>query len=102
MDTVDRQLVFEDFSDKVDGVFALRDDGVPDIALTLKQADLLNPAYGLKGVRPPFSLIFLATDPRVLPQRLYRLEHERLGAVTIFLVPIAKDAEGVRYQATFN
>ena len=48
------------------------------------------------------ALIFLAADPRVLPQRLYRLEHEGLGAVTIFLVPIAKDAEGVRYQATFN
>ena len=102
MDTLDRQLVFEDFSDKVGGVFVVRDDGVPDIALTLKQADPLNPAYGMKGVRPPFSLIFLAADQHVLPQRLYRLEHERLGAMTIFLVPIAKDAEGVRYQATFN
>ncbi len=102
MDTLDRQLVFEDFSDKAGSVFVVRDDGVPDIALTLKQADPLNPAYGMKGVRPPFSLIFLAADQRVLPQRLYRLEHEGLGAVTIFLVPIAKDAEGVRYQATFN
>jgi hypothetical protein len=100
--TLDRQLVFEDFSDKVGGIFVIRDDGVPDIALTLKQADPLNPAFGMKGVRPPFSLIFLAAEPSVLPQRLYRLEHERLGAVTIFLVPIAKDAEGVRYQATFN
>jgi hypothetical protein len=102
VDTLDRQLVFEDFSDKVGSVFALRDEGVPELALTLKQADPLNPAFGLKGVRPPFALIFLAADPRVLPQRLYRLEHERLGAVTIFLVPVGKDDEGVSYQATFN
>jgi hypothetical protein len=30
------------------------------------------------------------------------MEHQELGAVTIFLVPAAKDAEGVTYAATFN
>jgi hypothetical protein len=53
-------------------------------------------------VRPPFSLLFLGKDPRVLPQKLYRLEHGEMGVVTIFLVPIGKDALGVSYQATFN
>ena len=53
-------------------------------------------------MRPPFSLVFLGKDPRVLPQRLYRLEHEELGTLTIFLVPVGKDAEGVLYQAVFN
>ena len=37
-----------------------------------------------------------------LPQGLYRMEHQELGAVTVFLVPSAKNAEGVTYVATFN
>lgn len=99
---VDRQLVFEDFADKVGDTFAISEEGAPAIALTLKEAKPLDPAWGLKGVRPPFSLSFFAIDPNVLPQRLYRLHHSDLGEVTIFLVPSAKDAEGVRYHATFN
>ena len=98
----DRQLVFEDFADKVGDAFAISEDDVPTIALTLKEAKSLNPQWGLKGVRPPFSLTFLAADPRVFPQRLYRLQHARLGEVTIFLVPSGKDGQGVSYCATFN
>jgi hypothetical protein len=30
------------------------------------------------------------------------MEHQELGAVTVFLVPSAKNAEGVTYVATFN
>jgi len=33
-----------------------------------------------------------------LPQRIYRVEHERLGAIDLFLVPIASD----RYEAVFT
>jgi len=99
---IDRQLVFEDFSDKVGEVFTVSEEGVPSIPLTLKEAEPLNAAFGLPDVRPPFSLIFLAADPRVLPQRIYRMEHNGLGELSIFLVPIGKDAKGVSYQATFN
>lgn len=98
----DQQLVFEDFADKVGDAFAVSEEGLPPIALRLRQAEPLNPAMGLPGVRPPFSLMFLANDPRVLPQGNYRLEHRGLGEVSICLVPVAKDAEGVTYQAVFN
>lgn len=98
----DKPPLFEDFADKVGDVFVVSQDGVPAIPLTLTEAKLLNPAFGLPDVRPPFSLLFLARDPRVFPQDLYRLEHQELGAVSIFLVPAAKNAEGVTYCATFN
>jgi hypothetical protein len=97
-----RQLVFEDFSNKVGSVFTLSEEDLPAIALTLKEAVLLNPAFAPKELRPPFSLTFRAEDPRVLPQRLYRMAHDGLGEVTIFLVPRAKDDSGVTYIATFN
>jgi hypothetical protein len=98
----EKPLLFEDFADKVDEVFVISQDGLPAIPLTLTEAKLLNPAPSLPSVRPPFSLMFIARDPRVLPQNLYRLEHQELGAVSIFLVPAAKAAEGVSYCATFN
>ncbi|SRR5579885_2589998 len=97
-----RPLMLEDFADKVGEAFAFADPDVPPIPLTLTQAQPLPAHSGLPGVRPPFSLMFLGKDPRVLPQRLYRLRHAALGPLTIFLVPVGKDAQGVSYQATFN
>jgi hypothetical protein len=97
-----KPLVFEDFADKVGDVFPINDEDVPRIPLTLMEAELMKPVRVTPGTRPPFSLIFVAKDPRVLPQRLYRLEHNGLGELTIFLVPVGKDAHGVSYQAMFN
>ena len=93
-----RPLVFEDFADKVEQVFVISDQDVPAIPLTLVEAERLNAKQAMPGVRPPFSLTFLAKDPRVLPQRIYRVEHNGLGALEIFLVPTAKDAQGVTYH----
>ncbi|HEX4409634.1 MAG TPA: hypothetical protein VH206_12755 [Xanthobacteraceae bacterium] len=98
----ERQLVFEEFSGKVGQSFVVCDDGLPAIAMELRQAQLLNPAFALPNVRSPFSLTFIASDQRILPQGLYRLDNQGTGIVTIFLVPAAKDASGVTYHATFN
>lgn len=98
----DRHLVFEDFADKMEQVFVISDQGVPAIPLTLVDAELLSARRGMPGIRPPFALTFLAKDPRVLPQRIYRFEHQGLGPLELFLVPSAKDAQGVTYRATFN
>jgi hypothetical protein len=97
-----RQLVFEDFADKVEQVFVISDQDVPAIPLTLAEAGLLPARRTMPGVRPPFTLTFLAKDPRVLPQRIYRMEHNGLGMLEIFLVPSAKDEQGVIYHATFS
>lgn len=50
------------------------------------------------GGRSPFSLVFEGGPSPPLPQRIYRVEHEQLGAIEIFLVPIAAD----RYEAVFT
>jgi hypothetical protein len=50
------------------------------------------------GGRAPFSLEFVGGPSPPLPQRICRVEHERLGAIEIFLVPIAPD----RYEAVFT
>jgi hypothetical protein len=84
-----RQFFFEDFADKVGEAFSINEPDMP--ALSLTEAQFLK-SPGLPGVRPPFSLIFVGRDSRVLPQRLYRLEP----------APVGRDAQGVRYQAVFN
>jgi Domain of unknown function (DUF6916) len=49
-----------------------------------------------------FSLLFQASGDAPAAQGIYRLDHDKLGALDLFLVPIAKDAAGVRYEAIFN
>jgi uncharacterized protein DUF6916 len=50
----------------------------------------------------PFSAYFRGPYPPVLPQRIYRVEHDQLGTLEIFLVPIGPDGQGMRYEAVFN
>lgn len=50
----------------------------------------------------PFSLILRGPRDRVLRQATYALRHPRLGLIDVFLVPIAPDERGARYEATFN
>jgi hypothetical protein len=52
--------------------------------------------------RKQFSLVFRGGPDVPLPQRIYRVEHDQLGALEIFLVPIGPDDDGMRYQAVFG
>ncbi|HEX3558928.1 MAG TPA: hypothetical protein VHU19_06980 [Pyrinomonadaceae bacterium] len=49
-----------------------------------------------------FSLFFYGPEDFFLPQRIYRLEHELLGGMDIFLVPVARDPRGFCYEAVFS
>lgn len=52
--------------------------------------------------RAPFSLVFRSPPGAPLPQHIYRLQHDELGTLDLFLVPIGPDAEGMRYEAVFS
>ena len=52
--------------------------------------------------RTPFSLVFRSPPGAPLPQRIYRLQHEELGALDLFLVPIGPDEVGMCYEAVFS
>jgi len=49
-----------------------------------------------------FSLFFTGPVDRYLPQQVYFIEHERMGAFELFLVPVGRDESGFRYEAVFN
>ena len=52
----------------------------------------------------PFAAVFLGPGAPVLRQRIYRIEHDRMGTLEFFLVPIGPDpkAGGMLYEAVFN
>ena len=70
-------------------------------AMTLTLVEVAPLPHG-GGMRQPFSLVFRATSPIVLPQKLYPLSNATIGKLSAFLVPIGRDGAGVLYQAVFN
>ena len=54
------------------------------------------------GHRQPFTLYFLGPLNPILPQRIYRLEHEALQPLDVFLVPTGPDRGQMGYEAVFN
>lgn len=52
--------------------------------------------------RQPFSMEFRGPLEPPLAQATYELKHADLGPLAIFLVPIAREPEGMRYEAIFT
>jgi hypothetical protein len=57
---------------------------------------------GAGALRAPFSLVFRGPLEPLLPQGIHRLEHDALGELDLFLVPIGPDEAGTRYEAVFG
>ena len=52
--------------------------------------------------REQFSLVFHGPSGAPLEQQVYQLEHDAIGSVEIFLVPVGQDAAGFLYESVFN
>ncbi len=52
----------------------------------------------------PFSTYFQGALRPLLPQSIYQVEHEALGTLELFLVPVGPDPQrqGMLYEAVFN
>lgn len=77
-----------------------------DAGLTLELRvveDLTEQAENVAAdARTPFSLMFHGPAEPLLPQGIRPLAHDELGALDIFLVPVGREGDGVRYQAVFT
>jgi hypothetical protein len=49
-----------------------------------------------------FSVQFRGPEKIFLPQDTYRITHEQMGDFDLFLVPVAREELGFRYEAVFN
>jgi hypothetical protein len=94
-------LQFESFSPHLGSTFELQ-LGESTVDLTLTQA-AKTPTQVYPGmVREPFTLVFRSASVVVLPQRIYPFKHPSMGALSIFIVPIGREPQGIVYQAVFN
>ena len=92
----------EDFREQVGTKFVVKAEGLAPVEIEL---------YEVKGwlTRPEeeqgmerFTLFFRGPADFMLPQNTYALEHERMGELLIFFVPVGQDERGFKYQAVFN
>ena len=90
-----------DFQTHQGSAFRATGDDGQRVELRLTEVAPLSRAAG-SGSHPlhrePFSLVFTSAPEVRLPQRIYALEHEHLGQLDIFLVPIGIG----QYEAIFN
>ncbi|MEZ0578981.1 hypothetical protein [Nocardioides sp. MH1] len=103
-------FTYDDFADRTGEQFVARppeDDSAaetPRVPLVLAEATLLGEAGAPSAdgaERQQFSLLFRGPADLQLLQGLWLLEHDGLGELALFLVPLGPDAEGPRYEAAF-
>ncbi len=90
-------LSYEELAGQLGTKFAVTDAPVP---LELEFAEITERRATER--QEYFSLIFRGSRDPILPQRIYQLEHEQLGAGALFLVPVSANAETAEYEAAFN
>src|SRR5215213_8403449 len=102
--TVLDRLTSADFTPYLNQTFTVQIDGAEPLTLELTQVAELGSAAAEPGAgRRPFSLLFLGpVSQQYLLQHIYRLEHEQLGELDLFLVPLGLEGGRMRYEAVFN
>jgi hypothetical protein len=76
--------------------------GATSVSMTLTEVKALPARPQLAARRDPFYLLFKSSSPIILPQQIYQMRNRKMGAMGIFLVPVARDSGGIVYQAVFN
>lgn len=96
-------LTLDSFLPHVGTVFRV-DHPVHAESLTLERAVALPSHDHPLKTRDPFSLFFVGSRPDLhFAQQILPLQHDAMGALQIFVVPIARNDDGtLRYQAVFN
>jgi hypothetical protein len=91
-------LTRESFAENLNTTFRLADGQG-----AAREIDLVEVSDASRsGAAERFSLVFRGALDFFLPQSIYRIEHERLGAFELFLVAIGREPDGFRYEAVFN
>lgn len=93
-------LTREDFAPHLNTTFRLPNEQTAE-PLELKLIDVTGGQNHAQDSHS-FSLFFRGGPHFRLSQHTFTLEHDALGTLDIFLVPIAQDEDGFRYEAVFN
>lgn len=95
------KLTASDFKELTEQAFKLRHGECPDAEAKLIEVEKLSGQSGPSG-RTPFSLLFACDESTEAVQSVFDLEHEKLGSLEVFLVPVGKDERGLLLEAVFS
>jgi hypothetical protein len=100
------QLTIDTFQPHVGNSFWLHtttETGNHKIELRLEKALKVMESEAARLDRNPFSLYFAGPGSVPLEQKIYHLTHDAFPeGLDIFLVPVAKNANGYTYEAVFT
>jgi hypothetical protein len=97
-------FAIDTFSGRIGERFRISAPGSAVVEAELTEATAAGAAEPPRVVgdrRLPFSVVFRGPLEPILPQRIYRFEHDALGAFDLFIVPIGPDEGGMQYEAVF-
>jgi hypothetical protein len=95
-------LTEEEFSKHVNTKFRVGVDEDTSVELELTEVKgYLSQQREQTGMER-FSLYFNGPAEPFLPQKLYPFAHDQMGEFEIFIVPIAQNEQGFRYESVFN
>lgn len=92
------RLSVSSFSEHLNTKFRIH----PDDSTVIETELIVAEDAGSTPRQERFSLIFRGPQEPYLPQSTYRIEHDQMGRLDLFLVPIARDEDGFQYEAVFN
>jgi len=94
-------LTYEDFAPYINQIFKMILSEEESAELELIEAEITGASH-LKDFRDNFWLQFRDATGIERSQNTYELEHPKKGSIPVFLIPYAKDAKGMYYQAVFS
>ena len=92
-----------DFAEYLNEKFKISAESVESVETELINVTELGPEAGPEaGGRRPFSIVFRGPEETYLAQGIYKVEHEKMGTLDLFLVPIGPDKVGMLFEVLFN
>lgn len=97
-------LTSDDFQPFLKRTFQVFPEGFDPLSWTLVDVRELrsSPVKEEGSARPAFSIVFQGPVEPVIPQGIYKIQHEEMGSLELFLVPIGPSTDGgMQYEAIF-
>lgn len=91
-----------DFSKHLHTKFRVHAEAPAEAELELESVEGYRGGANEQGEMERFSLYFEGPPDVFLAQGVYTLDHEHLGEVTLFIVPLGPAESGFRYESVFN
>ncbi len=96
------RLAEEDYAKHLHTKFRVRAESPTEAELELVEVVGYQGGANEEGGMARFSLFFEGSPDVFLQQGTYAFDHEQLGEVVLFVVPVARTERGFRYESVFN